>query len=599
MTNSRILETAPPLLAAERLVKEFPGVRALDGATLTMRAGSVHALLGENGAGKSTLIKALTGLHRPDAGTLEVEGRPIVLNSSADAVRAGVAVVHQERNLIPEFSVAENITLRQIPSRRGLVDREVMRDTARRCLDLLGLDLDIDAPVKGLSVAQTQLVEIAKALSTESRVLLLDEPTSALTMAEADRLYDVVGRLRDQGRSILLVSHKLEEIFAHCDTVTVLRDGSSVLEAAPLSSYSTDEVVDLMVGRSHTAVQFAPRPTPTEGPAALELDGVATAGGHQDVSLAVRRGEIVGLYGLVGAGRTELARAILGLDRLTDGQIRVNGEPARIGDVRSALNTYRIGYVPENRKEEGLFLDQSLTMNIAVTVWERIKRAVGYVPRRKERDLAADYTTRLGIRSAGTGQQVSTLSGGNQQKVSLAKWLAAQTEILIIDEPTVGIDVRTKAAFHELIWNLAADGLAIVLITSDLPEMVTLADRVGVMREFRIAGWVDNDDHDYGTVSRAVIDLIHAREPASEPTIVRRHRPRPDHPGRQARDSTNSSSVLRGLSSGKQCGETRWHVWHRASSHRCRTLAGWRFLGDVRRGGFPDRPFVLATERRG
>lgn len=515
MTHHDIPGAAVPLLAAERLVKEFPGVRALDGATLTMRAGSVHALLGENGAGKSTLIKALTGLHRPDAGTLAVDGLPVVLHSSADAVRAGIAVVHQERNLIPEFSVAENITLRQIPSHRGLVDLRTMREMARRCLDLLGLDLDVDAPVKGLSVAQTQLVEIAKALSTESRVLLLDEPTSALTLAEADRLYAVVERLRDQGRSILLVSHKLEEVFAHCDTVTVLRDGASVLEAAPLSSYSTAEVVDLMVGRSHTAVQFAARPIREAGPAALELDGVGTATGHRDVSLTVRPGEIVGLYGLVGAGRTELARAILGLDRLTTGQIRVNGEPARIADVRGALNTYRIGYVPENRKEEGLFLDQTLTMNIAVTVWERIKSAVGYVPRRKEREIAADYTERLGIRSSGTGQLAGTLSGGNQQKVSLAKWLAAETEILIIDEPTVGIDIRTKGAFHELIWKLAADGMAIVLITSDLPEMVTLADRIAVMRNFRITGWVDND-HDYDTASRAVIDLIHARGVGAE-----------------------------------------------------------------------------------
>jgi ribose transport system ATP-binding protein len=509
MTDTTVDRDTSPLLVADRLVKEFPGVRALDGASLTLRAGSVHALLGENGAGKSTLIKILTGLHRPDDGELSVEGRKVALHSSADAVRAGIAVVHQERNLIPEFSVAENITLRQVPSRHGLVDRDAMRATARRCLDLLELDLDLDAPVKGLSVAQTQLVEIAKALSTESRVLLLDEPTSALTLAEADRLYRVLGRLRDQGRAILLVSHKLEEVFVHCDTVTVLRDGTSVLEAAPLADYSTDQVVDLMVGRSHTSVQFAPRAITADGPAALELDGVDTAAGHKDVSLDVRRGEIVGLYGLVGAGRTELARAVLGLDRVTAGQIRVNGRPARIRDVRSALNAYRIGYVPEDRKGEGLFLDQTLTMNIAVTVWDRIKRAAGYVPRRKERALAADYTERLGIRASGPGQLAGNLSGGNQQKVSLAKWLAAQTEILIIDEPTVGIDVRTKAAFHELIWGLAADGLAIVLITSDLPEMVTLADRIAVMRDFRITGWVDND-HDYDTASRAVIGLIHA-----------------------------------------------------------------------------------------
>jgi ribose transport system ATP-binding protein len=490
-----------PLLVAEKLVKVFPGVRALDGATLTLRAGSVHALLGENGAGKSTLIKILTGLYRPDGGDLTVDG--------------DVAVVHQERNLIPEFSVAENITLRQVPTRRGLVDRDTLRARAQRCLDLLGLDLDLDTPVKSLSVAQTQLVEIAKALSTDSKVLLLDEPTSALTLAEADRLFDIVRRLRDQGTAILLVSHKLEEVFAVCDTVTVLRDGASVLEAAPLADHTKDDVIALMVGRSHDGLQLAPRPVPSDGPPALELDRFSTASGHRDVSLSVRRGEIVGLYGLVGAGRTELAKALLGLDRVVSGEVRVHGSPARVKDVRHALNTYRIGYVPENRKEEGVFLDQSLTMNIAVTVWPRIRRAViDYVPRRRERELAVEYTERLGIRSSGPDQPAGTLSGGNQQKVSLAKWLAAETEILIIDEPTVGIDVRTKAAFHELIWQLAADGLAILLITSDLPEMVTLADRIAVMRDFRITGEIAND-HDYETASRAVIGLIHRTEKES------------------------------------------------------------------------------------
>jgi ribose transport system ATP-binding protein len=507
--------TAPPL-SAKQLIKTFPGVRALDGASLTLQGGSVHALLGENGAGKSTLIKILTGFHRPDGGNLSVDGAAVVLHSSNDAVRAGIAVVHQERNLIPEFSVAENITLRRVPARRGLVDRDEMRVSAQGCLDMLGLDIDLDTPVKSLSVAQMQLVEIAKALSTDSRILLLDEPTSALTLAEADRLFAVVRRLQDQGKAILLVSHKLEEVFAVCDTVTVLRDGASVLENSPLALHTKDEVIALMVGRSHDTLQLAPRSIATDRRPALELDQVCTASGHRDVSLSVRRGEIVGLYGLVGAGRTELARAVLGLDDVVSGAIRVHGKPARISDVRHALNTYRIGYVPENRKEEGVFLDQTLTMNIAVTVWERIKRALGYVPQRREREIAVEYTRRLGIRSSGPGQLAGNLSGGNQQKVSLAKWLAAQTEILIIDEPTVGIDVRTKAAFHELIWQLAADGLAIVLITSDLPEMVTLADRIAVMRDFRIVGQVDND-HDYERASRAVIGLIHEQEAVATP----------------------------------------------------------------------------------
>ncbi|WP_406300802.1 sugar ABC transporter ATP-binding protein [Embleya sp. NBC_00888] len=500
--------SAGSILSADGLAKYFPGVRALDGATLRLKAGSVHALLGENGAGKSTLIKVVTGLYRPDGGQLVLDGAPVDFHSPHDAVRAGISVVHQERNVVPEFSVAENITLRQIPSRRGLVDRDSMRAQARRCLDLLDLDLDLDARVGSLSTAQIQLVEIAKALSTDSKVLLLDEPTSALTLRETDRLLEIVRRLRDQGTAVLLVSHKLEEVFALCDTVTVLRDGVSVLEAEPITAYSRDDIVGVMVGRAHTAREFAPRTVDPQGPPLLELDALSTAAGHRDVSLDVRRGEIVGLYGLVGAGRTELAKALVGLDRVVGGTVRVRGEDVRIRNVGQALNTHRIGYVPENRKEEGLFLDQPLSMNIAVTVWSRIRRVLGYVPAHRERDLVAEYTERLGIRVAGPGQLVGQLSGGNQQKVSLAKWLAAQTEILVIDEPTVGIDVRTKAAFHQLIWQLAADGLAILLITSDLPEMVTLADRVLVMRDYRIAGEVANT-HDYDSVSQAVIRLIH------------------------------------------------------------------------------------------
>ena len=500
--------TGESVLVADHLVKRFPGVRALDQAGLILRAGSIHALLGENGAGKSTLIKILTGVHRPDEGTLTLSGQERRFHSPHDALNAGIGVVHQERNLVPEFSVAENITLHAAPARRGLVLRDTMRTEARRALDLIGLDVDVDAPVKTLSVAHLQLVEIAKALAVDSRVLLLDEPTSALTLAETERLLGIMERLRAQGRAILLVSHKLDEVFAVADTVTVLRDGASVLQDAPLADHSRAEVVDLMVGRRHEQAEFAARDFDRAAPPALELAGVATGHGHRDIDLDVRRGEIVGLYGLVGAGRTELARAVLGLDRITAGTVRVAGRDVRIRDVGQALREYRIGYVPENRKEEGLFLTQPITMNIAVTVWARIRRALGYVPRSAERTLAQTYIDRLGIRVSGPGQPAGQLSGGNQQKVSLAKWLAADAEILIIDEPTVGVDVRTKAAFHQLIWQLAADGMAILLITSDLPEMVALADRVVVVHESRIRGTVAND-HDYPRISQAVIGLVH------------------------------------------------------------------------------------------
>jgi ribose transport system ATP-binding protein len=503
------------MLIAESLVKTFPGVRALDGATLRLAAGSVHALLGENGAGKSTLIKILTGVHRPDGGRVLLGDTELHMNGPLDAQRAGIGVVHQERNLIPEFSIAENIVLHRLPRRFGLVDRAQMRAEARRCLDLLDLDLDPDTPVSRLSVAQAQLVEIAKALSVDSKVLLLDEPTASLTGDEADRLYGIVGKLRDSGHAVVLVSHKLEEVFAVADTVTVLRDGRSVAEAEPLTDYTQDQIVDLMVGRAYASVRLAERHVDPETAPVLRLDKVSTARGHRDISLSVRPGEILGLYGLVGAGRSELAKALLGLDRITSGTVEVHGRPVRIRDVGDALRRYRIGYVTENRKEEGLFLDQPITRNVGVTVWRRLARA-GLVTDRAERRLVAEYVDRLGIRIASPSQLAGQLSGGNQQKVSLAKWLAANCEILIVDEPTVGIDVRTKAAFHELIAELADAGLALLLISSDLPEIVTLADRIAVMNDFRVRGELVND-HDYAGMSQAIIRLIHAGSGPAHP----------------------------------------------------------------------------------
>ncbi len=365
---------------AENLVKTFPGVRALDGASLALEPGTVHALLGENGAGKSTLIKIVTGVYQADRGRLLVDDgagglTQVRFARPQDAQRTGIGVVHQERNLIPEFSVAENIALQAVAARFGLVDRRAMRQLAHRCLDQLDVHLDVDQPVGALSVAQMQLVEIAKALAVDSTVLLLDEPTASLTDDEADRLFAVVRRLRDQDHSIVLVSHKLEEVFAIADTVTVLRDGRSVAEAGALAHYTREQIVSLMVGRAHADLTLQTRSVAQDVTPALELQDVSTALGHSRVSLRVQPGEILGLYGLVGAGRSELIRAVLGLERITAGTIRVHGKPARIRDVADALRHHRIGYVTENRKEEGLFLDQPLTRNVAVTVWRRIAHA--------------------------------------------------------------------------------------------------------------------------------------------------------------------------------------------------------------------------------
>ena len=496
------------MLSAENLIKTFPGVRALDGATLNLEAGSVHALLGENGAGKSTLVKLVTGVYRPDGGVITLGGTVVNFSGPLDALRAGIGVVHQERNLVPALSVAENVLLHHLPRRFALVQKHQIRAEAQRCLDLLDLNLDLDAPVSTLSVAQAQLVEIAKALSVDNRVLLLDEPTASLTGDEADRLFAIVRKLTSTGHAVVLVSHKLEEVFAVADTVTVLRDGRSVAEAQPLAGYTRDQVVDLMVGRAHASIKLDERSVDRSGTPALELRRLSTALGHRDVSLTVAPGEILGMYGLVGAGRTELAKALLGLDRITGGQVLLHGKTVRIRDVGEALRRYRVGYVTENRKEEGVFLEQPITRNIGVTVWRRLAR-FGLIRDRAEGRLVADYTEQLDIRASSSRQLAGQLSGGNQQKVSLAKWLAATCDILIIDEPTVGIDVRTKAAFHELIARLAGEGKAILLISSDLPEVVTLADRVAVMGDFTIRGELDND-HDYDRMSQQIIRLIHA-----------------------------------------------------------------------------------------
>jgi len=496
------------LLECADIVKAFPGVRALDEVALRLRAGSVHALLGENGAGKSTLIKVLTGVHTPDSGKVLWRGDEVSLRSPLEANRTGIGVVHQERNLIPAFSVAENITLQNPPSRRGFIDRAAMVDPATRALAELGVDLDPGVPVRELSVAQQQLVEIAKSLYTQSRVLFLDEPTSSLAPPDAERLFEVIRRLTARGTCVVFVSHKLEEVFSVCDTVTVLRDGRSVLESAPLDQYTRDDVVGLMVGRAHTAGALPPRRFDTSASPVLALRDLSTSAGHADVSLDVRAGEIVGLYGLVGAGRSELVKAVLGLERVTGGDIEVDGRSVRISSPRQALHEFGIGYLTENRKEEGVFLDQPILRNITVTVWRKLSRALGYVPARRERAVAEDMVARLGIRVSGLGQNAGELSGGNQQKVSLAKWLATDTRLLIVDEPTVGVDVRTKHAFHELLWELARNGLPILLISSDLGEMVTLADRVVVMAGHRIRGEVDND-HDYEHMSGRIIRLIH------------------------------------------------------------------------------------------
>ena len=494
-------------LLIQKVSKEFPGVLALNEVNLTLTGGTVHALLGENGAGKSTLIKIITGVYVADSGSMKVNGEEKSFNNPIESTEAGIAVVHQERNLIPEFSVEENITLHNPPLKFGIIDRAERTRLAKQALQTLGFEIDLNERVKNLSVAQMQLVEIAKALVTNAKIILLDEPTASITGSETRKLFDVIRKLKDQGTAVLFVSHKLEEVYEICDTVTVLRDGVSVLESKSLSEFKQGEIVDLMVGRHLAERKNVIRKIDRSKKPVIELKNLSTALGHRNINLSLYPGEVLGMYGLVGAGRSELARSILGLHAVTNGQILLNGAEVKIKNFRDALHKFRIGYVTENRKEEGLFLDFPVRKNISVTILSKILQKLSVINPKKEDDVASKYVDRLGIKVVDNNQLALTLSGGNQQKVSVSKWLAAETKILVIDEPTVGVDVRTKASFHELITQLADEGLSIILISSDLAEMVAVADRILVMRRYELVGDLDNSK-DYQNMSRSIMNSI-------------------------------------------------------------------------------------------
>lgn len=494
-------------LLIKKVSKEFPGVLALNEVNLTLTGGTVHALLGENGAGKSTLIKIITGVYVADSGSMKVNGQEKSFNNPIESTEAGIAVVHQERNLIPEFSVEENITLHNPPLKFGIIDRAERTRLAKQALQTLGFEIDLNERVKNLSVAQMQLVEIAKALVTNAKIILLDEPTASITGSETKKLFDVVRKLKDQGTAVLFVSHKLEEVYEICDTVTVLRDGVSVLESKSLAEFKQGEIVDLMVGRHLAERKNVIRKIDRSKKPVIELKNLSTALGHRNINLSLYPGEVLGMYGLVGAGRSELARSILGLHAVTNGQILLNGDEVKIKNFRDALHKFRIGYVTENRKEEGLFLDFPVRKNISVTILSKILQKLSVINPKKEDEVASKYVDRLGIKVVDNNQLALTLSGGNQQKVSVSKWLAAETKILVIDEPTVGVDVRTKASFHELITQLADEGLSIILISSDLAEMVAVADRILVMRRYELVGDLDNSK-DYQSMSRSIMNSI-------------------------------------------------------------------------------------------
>lgn len=488
--------------------KSFPGVKALNDVSMTMQAGSVHALLGENGAGKSTLIKIITGIYQPETGSVTMNSAPVRFANPRQAAAGGLGVVHQERNLVTRFSVGENIMLDRLGARAlSSVDYPEIHREAEKWLKLLDLEVDPRTIVSRLSVAQMQLVEIGRALSLESKVLLLDEPTASLTPNEAAVLFRILRRLRDDGVAIGFVSHKLEEVFDICDRVTVLRDGNNACDSADLTKLNRSDVVQMMIGRAERITKRAPRAKPDVGPY-LELNGYASGLGHRDISLSVRPGEIVGLYGLVGAGRSELARAILGLSKQLGGEVKVEGKPVHVTSVAEALHSHGIGYVSEDRKQEGLILLHSVLANSGITTWRKLANRMGFLRDSTINANVGPVLQRLELKTPSVYQTIGNLSGGNQQKVSVAKWIAAGVKLLIIDEPTVGIDIKSKAYMHDLIHELAEHGTAILLITSDMPEMVDVADRILVMDGYRIKGEVGND-RNYDAVSKAIMGFIH------------------------------------------------------------------------------------------
>jgi len=487
--------------------KSFGATVALRGARLTVDEGSIHALVGENGAGKSTLIKILTGVHRVDRGSVRLAGKEHAFASPQEAIAAGVSAVYQERNLIPEFSVSENLFLHDPPTRAGFVQHDRMERAARGWLNQVGLSIDPGTIAGTLGAAQRQLVEIARALARRAKVLFLDEPTASITEREASVLFELLRELRDQGTAILFVSHKLEEIFALCDRVTVIRDGETILDARRRAELSENDVITAMVGRSMVLSGRNASQAGERKRALLEVRGLATRFGHRDVNLDLRPGEVAGLYGLVGAGRTELARAILGLDRIEAGELRLNGQVVQIANPHMALARHRIGYVSEDRKGEGLILPHSISHNVGITIWDRLKSAFSYITPQRERGRTGPMVEQLAVRMRDIDQPVGQLSGGNQQKVSVAKWLVADVDMLVIDEPTIGVDVRTKEEMYQLIEDLARQGKAILVISSDLAEIVRLSDVIHVMAGKRLVAEFGNMGN-YAELSERIMKAI-------------------------------------------------------------------------------------------
>ena len=499
--------TRPPALELRDIAKSFGAVQALRTGTLRVEAGSIHALVGENGAGKSTLVKVVAGVHRRDAGQFLLDGTGVDFSSTAESKAAGIAVIYQEPTLFPDLSVTENIFMgRQILGAGRRIDRSSMYAEAGRLFAGLGVHIDPRRPSLGLSIADQQIIEIAKAISLDARVLIMDEPTAALSGVEVERLFAVARRLRDEGRALVFISHRFDEVFELCDMVTVLRDGAYV-DTLPVAETDVDSLVALMVGRE--VGDLFPKTAAPIGEPVLEVRDLTTSGVFHDVSFEVRAGEIVGLAGLVGAGRSEIARAVFGVDGYDSGSVSLSGKPVPARNPRAAIRA-GMAFIPEDRRKQGLVIDASVTRNVAGVIRSRLSKA-GILTQRAENQAAGPWASRLEVKTNALDMNATTMSGGNQQKVVIAKWLATQPRLLIIDEPTRGIDVGTKAEVHRLLSELAGEGLAILMISSELPEVLGMADRILVVCEGRLTGDIDRDDATPENVMRAATQTREVR----------------------------------------------------------------------------------------
>ncbi len=497
---------APPVLELKDVSKSFGAVVALRHADLTLRAGSIHAVVGENGAGKSTLVKIMAGLYQRDTGTFEMDGEPVAFRTTAEAKAAGVAVIYQEPTLFPDLSVTENVFMgRQPIGRLGRIDRAAMRAEVVQLMDRLGVRIDPDRPAQGLSIADQQIIEIAKAISLDARVLIMDEPTAALSGVEVERLFAVARSLRDEGRALMFISHRFDEVFGLCDTITVMRDGSYV-DTVVTTETSVPAIVRMMVGRDVN--ELFPKVEAPIGEPVLQVRGLTSPGRFADINFEVRAGEILALAGLVGAGRSEVARAVFGVDSYTEGEVLLDGKRLSMGKPAEAMKA-GIGFVPEDRRAQGLVLDAAIATNITDAIRDTLVAAGGVITRARENDAAQTWAKALEVKAPSLDTPAGNLSGGNQQKVVLAKWLATQPRLLIIDEPTRGIDVGTKSEVHRRMSELAGQGLAILMISSELPEVLGMADRVLVMHEGRLTADLSRAD---ATPETVMFAATHAPE---------------------------------------------------------------------------------------